>query len=345
MPDIDINFPYTATQLSDAVNLVPNNYGLLNDLNLFPSRGAISTIIEVKREGGTIRVLPAKERGSPGTLGDRASAASIFIKAPHFPSLDLITATDLQDMQTVIARSRRPVTLDDEVAKRLRTIRNKHAITREWIRMGALKGLITDGNGEVLLDLFNTFGIVKKSVDFTLGTAGTDIIEKCTEVRQHIDENLKGETMTRVEVLVSSSFFNKFTQHPKVEKYWLNFAKAQEIAQGNMLKVGSHTGRVFDFQQIVFREYIGKAPIGENQTATPFVTAGYGHAFPAGTMDTFETWDAPPDDIRAVNQVGDEIWISPVLLDHGAGVELKSQSNPLAIVKRPEILVELTTSN
>lgn len=344
-PNEVLQFPFTALQLSDAVNRIPNNYGLLNALNLFPSQGSISTIVEVVIEDGSIRVLPAKTRGAPATPGDRGSRKSIFLEVPHFPMEDLIAPQDLQNMITIVARSKTPRTLADEMAKRLFIIRNKHAITREWIRMGALKGLIKDGYNETLLDLYATFGIVKKQIDFVLGTAGTDIIAKCQEMRQSIATNLKGETMTQVEVICDTSFFNKFTQHAKVEKFWLNWVNAGELARSRYVKSGGQWGRVFEFQQIVFREYYGVAPVGRTATSTPFVPTDTGYAYPAGTQNMFETWDAPANDIRAVNQPGQEIWISPEMLDHGEGVELKSQSNCLAIVKRPEALVEVITSN
>ena len=349
-----INFPFTAIQMSESVNRIPNNYGLLQALNLFPSQGSISTIIEVAFEDGSIRVLPAKERGASATSGDRGGRKNVFIECPHFPAEDLITPRDLQNMVTIANSSRTPRTLADEMAKRLFTIRNKHSITREWIRMGALKGLITDGNGDTLLDLYAAFGITKVTVDFLLGSAGTDIIDKCTQVRQSIAENLLGEVMNGVEVIVSTSFFNKLIQHAKVEKFWVNWSGAQSLAQpayapgtGPIDRNGQPTalGRSFVFQNILFREYNGKAPIGKTRVATPFVAVDYGVAYPSGTMNTFETWDAPPNDIRFVNQPGQEVAISPKILDHGEGVELKSQSNCLAICKRPEVLVEVHTSN
>lgn len=356
MPEVlDINtFPFTATQLSESVNRIPNSYGLLNALNLFPSMGSISTIIEVTIEDGSIRVLPAKERGSAATPGDRGNRKSIFIQAPHFPSFDLITPRDLQNMWTIAGQSRTLRTLDDEMAKRLFTIRSKHSITREWIRMGALKGLITDGNGTTLLDLYAAFGITKNTIDFVLGTAGTDIIAKCAALRLSIATNLKGEVMTRPEVIVSSTFFNKFIQHANVVKFWLSWSASQGYIQpvlaagtGPIDRQGQPTafGRSFEFQNIVWREYIGQAPIGDTRTATSFVPDDFGYAYPAGTMNTFETWDAPANDIRFVNQPGQDLYISPEILEHGQGVELRSESNPLAICKRPETLVEVMTSN
>lgn len=347
---MDIVFPFTSLQLSDSVNRIPNNYGLLNALGLFPSEGSVSEIVEITIEDGTIRVLAAKERGAPGMSNDRVAPKKLFVQVPHFPMEDLILPRDLQGVLVTDGRTKQPNTLVREMNKRLTTIRNKHAITLEWMRMGALKGLVTDGDAVQQIDLYDFFGITKLTIDFLLGTAGTDIISLCTQLRQSIDTNLKGETRTRIEVLVSSSFFNKFVQHAKVEKFWINWQAAGQLANPSLIKAGGQYGRVFEFQQIVWREYYGTAPVatggaGSALVSTPFVPVDYGYAYPSGTMNMFETWNAPANDIRVVNQPGQDIWISPKVLDHGEGVELKSQSNCLALVKRPEALVEVRTSN
>ena len=46
MEDLALTFPYTATDLTDQVNVIPNRYGLLNELNLFPTEGSTSTIVD-----------------------------------------------------------------------------------------------------------------------------------------------------------------------------------------------------------------------------------------------------------------------------------------------------------
>lgn len=348
----DFVFPYQATDLTEQINRIPNSYGLIRAMGLFGPDGGtpvISTVVEITIEDGILRVLPAKDRGGPGTPAERETGKKIFLEVPHFPDLDLITPQDIQNMMVIAARTRRPATVEDELAKRLRNIRNNHDITLEYLRMGALKGLILDGNGTTLYDLYDVFGFNKVTVDFLLGTAGTDIIDKCNQVFQSIASNLKGETMSRVEVLVDSSFFNKFIQHAKVAPYWTsNQLGVAAIAQMERTNLGGQWGRVFEFQNLLFREYYGSAPTRDNTGAkvtTPFLAAGYGTAYPAGTQNMFDTYFAPADDIRFVNTPGEQIYISPEVLKHGAGIELKSQSNPLPICKRPEALVEVRSSN
>ncbi|MCW2276371.1 hypothetical protein M2321_003976 [Rhodoblastus acidophilus] len=340
----DILFPYTALQLTGQVNRIPNLYGLLNDLDLFPSSGSISTLIEVRRDEHTLSVLPAVERGGPASVAERKRGDVLYFEVPHFPHLDMIGPRDLQNMLTVDGRAARPRTLEDEMAKRLRAIRSKHAITREWIRMGALKGNIVDGQDATLYNLFDAFGFTKVTIYFNLSSSTTDVDGLCSQLFEQIATNLRGEVMSHVEAIVSPAFFDAFIGHPKVQKYWLNWSNAEKLAQVDRQKVGGQMGRTFTYQKIIFREYYGVAPVkvSGSLVSKSFVTTGKGHAYPAGTLDTFYTYDAPPEDIRFVNEApGQEVFISPKILDHGQGVELMTQSNQLAMVRRPEVLVEL----
>jgi hypothetical protein len=334
-----INFPYTAVQLTGTINRIPNLYGLLNDFDVFPSAGSISTLVEIRREENTLAVLPAVERGGPATVAKRTPGDTLYFEIPHFPLDDAISPRDLQNMLTVVGASAHPRTLEEEVAKRLFAIRNRHAITLEWVRMGALKGLITDGKGNTIYDLYSAFNLVKPIIYFDLANAAADIVGKCAQLFETIATNLRGETMNGIEVIVSSNFFNAFVEHPKVNKYWLNWQAANQMQTMPRGKVGGQYGRVFSFQQIDFREYYGSAPV--NGVSTKFVADGKGHARPLGTMDSFKTHFAPANDIRFVNTPGQEIYISPKILDHGQGVEMHTESNPLAICRRPEVLVEV----
>lgn len=347
MPDLahadPLIFPYTAVQLTEQVNRIPNLYGLLNALNVFPSFGSISTLIEVRREGGIINVLPSRDRGGPASVARRKPGDGLYLEIPHFPHNDLITPQDLQNMQILVGTNLQLRTVESEMAQRLLAIRNKHAITREWLRMGALKGLITDGDGNTIYDLFDAFQITKKVIYFDLSNSNADIDESCRLLVQYISENLLGEVMNYVEVLVSPGFFGKFIGHSKVQKFWLNWDAAAKLANVERVSAGGQMGRVFDYQNIRWREYYGSAPmtVAGVQSSVPFISDGYGHARPVGTMSTFRTYDAPANDVRYVNTPGQEVYISPEVLKHGEGVELKSQSNPLAICRRPEILVEV----
>lgn len=341
-----ITFPFSAQEIAQAVNRVPNQYGLLRELGLFPVRGVATTLVRIDVQDGQISVLPARPRGADPTQADRGSDRALFVELPSFPHQDTLTPDDLQDILRVVNGELRTESLAEAMERIiLNPIRRKHDLTLEWLRIGALKGLITDGGGATLYNLYDEFGINKKSVDFVLGTDTTDVIAKCSEVISHVRENLKGETMNRVAAVVSSEWFNKFVQHPLVEKYWLNHQSAMALAQGQRTERGGQYGREFEFQGVVFREYIGSAPLATGSSAR-LIAANAGHAYPEGTsQETHVTFAGPPYDIRQVNQPGGAIHVSLEPLDHGRGIEVLTESCPLPIWKRPEVLVDITTSN
>ena len=173
-----INFPYTARDLTMSIDVLPNLYGRLNQENLFPSEGVSTKLVEVRFRNGFITVLPARERGNPGTVGKGPNEDAVYLEIPHIPHLDYLTPDDVQDMFAFGANPLRLKTPDDALNEKLQAIKNKHAITREYMRMAALKGVIMDGEGSILHDLFERFGIVKKSINFALNVADTNVKEK-----------------------------------------------------------------------------------------------------------------------------------------------------------------------
>ncbi len=344
---MSFNWPYSNVALTGTINLQPNRYGLLEALGLFPSQSIANTVVEVRYEEGKIHVLPSAERGAPPSVSTKDTGEAVYLKVPHFPHLDTLTPRDIQDMVTVEGAQFRPRTKEEELAKRMARIRMKHDITREYLRMGALKGVIKDGRGKTLVDLYDKFGVTKKQVFFNLASGTTDVIAKCEEVFDHIATNLKGEVMTGVGVLVSSDFFNSFIQHAKVEKFYLNHQAAMNLT-AHVRDPLSAYGRRFSFQNLTFIEYKGYSSVKNEETGAvtsePFVASGLGHAFPEGTMDSFATYDASPDHMDMVNQPGVEIFITQKELDHGKGIEIMSQSNPLPVSRRPELLVEVSSA-
>ncbi len=348
----DILFPYTNVDLTEEVNRIPNRFGLLNALNLAPVDPMSSRYVRIDFRDGELVVLAADEPGSPGQTSEPEQEQGTILMIPHFPHVETIRTGDLANGIQVVGGQMRSRDLETETARRLNTIRGHHSVTLEYIRMGMLRGLIKDGRGRTLYDLYNVFGITKKQVDFKLGTASTNIREKCEEMVDHVMQNVKGETVSQVEVIVSSGFFERLISHPMVEKFW----QMEQHGGGSLMKLererlGGNWGRVFDFGDILWREYKGSFPVRSTsgtKVQEPAVAAGKGHAYPAGTMNMFKTFAGPAHHIDMVNQtpgVDDPVFISTKVLDHGEGVEMKSQSNRIAVCKQPECLVETFSSD
>ncbi|MEO1187550.1 MAG: major capsid protein [Pseudomonadota bacterium] len=328
------NFLYTALGLTAAINQIPNVYGLLGDMNVSPGRGLASTTVRVDIQGSEVTVLPAVARGGPSTLHQRVSDKAVLIEIPHFPYMDTITPADIQDFERVQNGQLASVTVEDELNRRLTETRAPHDQTLEYMRVGALKGLVTDGAGNTLLDMYSAFDITQVSFDLDLDNANADVIGICSSIYNHITDNLLGESFTEVQIPCSTSAFNRLISHPKVEKYWLNQEQATSLANMVRTESAGTRGRRFAFQNLVFIEYHGKVTKADRTTVEPLIADQTGHAFAAGMRSGWETFFAPAHDIREVNTIGQHIYVSPKELDHGEGIELKTQSNALSVLKK-----------
>lgn len=353
MPTVLTNtggLPYTNQELTESINLLPNKYDRLGRMGLFDVEPIVSTIVQVARINGELSVLATGPRGSTGQPRPRDTSNLLMFQVPHIPHPDSLLAAEIQNMIDLVNRSGGTISFDDELAKRMQRMRDRHDLTHEWMRMAALKGVLVDGAGTTVYNWFTEFNVTKKEVDFALGTAGTDVLAKCNEVVAHVEDNLQGETATGVGALVSPEFFNKLIAHAKVKELYVNYAAAEAIMNPQTDDAGfGIRPRRFAFGNIVFMEHRGSVTTVDAtgaRTSTRFVAANYGHAFPVGTSDTFKLYHAPADAITEVNQTPtDVIWVSQETMKHGKGVELHSESNPLFMCRRPQVLVEIRSSN
>jgi Phage major capsid protein E len=328
---------FSAGELSAAINIVPNRYGRLNELNLMPVRGSSSDTIIVEEKNGILTLLPSVTPGGPSTVATRAKRKKRSFIIPHIPHDDHVSPRDIQNLLAFGSNTQKETMLAF-VNERLMEMKAKHDQTLEWLRVGALKGNIIDGDGStVLYNLFTEFGITQKSIDFLLGTSTTNILKKCLELKRHIEKNLKGETMREVRVLVHPDFYDAFVGHAKVEAAYAGWQAAQERLGGDM-----RNG--FTFGGITFEEYNGTVTDSTGGSQS-LIDAGEGRAFPLGTVDTFRTFAGPADFNESVNRLGRLYYSKIEESKFGRGWDIHTQSNPLPMCMRPAVLVRVHTSN
>lgn len=329
---------FELADLTTSLNLLPNTYGRVTELGLFKGDGITTTTAILDIADGVLNLLPSVPRGGPATVANRDSRSMRSFMIPHFPHNDVITPDDLQGIRAM-GTQQQVETLTSVMTKRQMRMRMKHSQTGEWMRLGALKGLVRDGAGVTVLDLFAEWNIVKKQVDFALGTTTTDIGAKCREVLRHVKKNLRGESMNGVHALVSPAFWDKFINHPSVVKAYegYNDRRAQYPLTEDVRDGFRHHG-------ITWEEYDATWTLSTGASADAFAS-GYGMAFPMGTTDTFQEFWAPANWMETVNTVGLQFYARQKTRDDGTGIDLMTQSNPLPIVRRPTLLVEVYTSN
>jgi hypothetical protein len=342
--DIFNNKAFSALELTNAINVMPNAYNRIEELGVFNNEPVATTQVAIQFMNGVLNLLPTRERLAPPTYGmpEKRNVRSFVI--PHIPHEDFVFAAEVQNILAVGGGTLNPNVLEnvqDLVNRKLARMQAKHAITWEHMRAGALKGQLLDSDGSTIYNWFTEFGVTEKVIDFAFSNAATDVQSIIRSLYRYLEDSLLGEVMTGIRVLTSPEWFDALISHASVKTAYQYFA-----AQQNILREDVRRG--FNFMGITFEEYRGTATqMNEDKTTTvrKFIPANEARAFPEGTIDTFSAYWGPADFIESVNAMGQQLYVKQATdLEFQRWVKLHTQSNPLFVCKRPSLLVRLTKS-
>lgn len=323
---------FDMVSLTTAINKIPNTYGRLEQLNLFPPQGVRTRTIILEERNGVLNLLPTQPVGAPGTLGITGKRKVRSFVIPHIPHDDAVLPEEVQGLRAFGTEDELQG-ISELMAQKLADMRAKHAITLEHLRMGALKGIILDSDASTLYNLYTEFGITAMTVDFALSTSTTDVLAKVMEVKRHIEDNLKGEFMTGIRCLCSADFWDAFVGHDLVKQAYMYYQRNQSL--------GEDYREGFSFGKVTFEEYRGQATDADGNVRK-FIADGEAHFFPEGTVSTFRTHFAPADFNETANTLGLPLYAKQEARKFGRGTDLHTQSNPLPMCARPEVLVKGT---
>ncbi len=318
---------FTLTQLSQAINMLPNMYSRVASLNLFKWRPQSGKTASIEMRNGVLRLVPTTPWGGvpPKNQSGRSNIRSFNI--PHMPIEDTVHAADVIGVRQ-FGTDGTLTAIAQRVNDKLQEMKNKIDQTMEWRMLGALRGVVLDYDGSVIEDYFTAFGITKKSIDFALDDPDTDVRAKCVEVLRWQEDHLQGEVMSGSRALVSPEFFDALITHPKVTAVYQGWAEAAN-------KLGGDLRKGFTFGGVTFEEY--RAVVDGQR----FIAAGAGHAFPLGTSETFSNYGAPADFVETVNTIALPYYARQQNKDFNRGIDLHAQSNILPMATRPATIVEL----
>lgn len=336
MPALDLfkGSAFSTQAMTDAINIIPTQYGLVNELGIFKEKGVANTSVSIERKNGTLNILEATERGGPGTQNISGKREMISIDIPNFTHNESIKASDVQNVRKFGTEDQLE-SVQDAVNDKLAEMKAKHEITLEYMRCGALQGKIYDGKGNLLADLFNRLGVQQNSKSFKTSVDDTAIPTALRDVKRIIEKNLKGEVMNGVLCLCSGEFFEALVNHVSIKEAYNAYQGKTPLRDDLRFD--------FEFNGIKFVEYEGSAS-GASGNVLRFVPDREAIFLPLGTRNVFETVFAPADYVEAVNTIGLPYYAKQKLQDFDKGVDVQTQSNPLPICKRPDLLVKAILS-
>ncbi len=329
--------PFELVDYTQELLLVPNKWGLINELGIFSSEPVSQHSVTVESTQGTLGIVTDQVRGARNTVNSDDTRNLRSFPIPHFPLDDAIKPQDIQGKRAYgsadAAETEAAVT-----ARKLERIRSSHAITLEAARAYALTtGAIYAPNGTVSGNFFTDFGVTQKTIDFVLGTTTTDLLAKSEEGIAHIQDNiLTGEVVNEVIVLCSPTFFAKLIAHATVKEAYKYYTSTQEPLRQ---RLGSGLYRRFVHGGITYIEYRG------SYNGTALIPAGEGVMLPTGTSDMFKTYFSPANRFSHVNTLGEEAYAFTYRDPKDVEIAIQTESNFLNLIRRPAAVVKVTTSN
>jgi hypothetical protein len=328
---------YSLAEMTQAINILPNLYTRLGQIGLFRYQGVTQRSIIIEQREGVLSLLPSVPLGAPATVGNREARSMRSFALPWIPHDDVILPADIQGMPALgVSDAADP--LVEVMNRKLTLMRRKHAQTREYMEMNALRGVVKDGAGTTLYNYFTEFSLAQISVDFAFGTAGTNIQGKVRTVLRAIEDNLLGETMTTAHALVSSEFFDRLISHPKTEDAYKFFS----ATGGQPLREDMR--RAFPFAGVLFEEYNASVTLS-NGTSEKLIPSGEAIAFPLGTFDTFTTYGGPANLLETANTIGLPLYARQMMDAKGRWIDLMTEASILPVNKRPRLAIRLHSSN
>lgn len=320
---------FSVSSLTAAINEQEYLPGRISSLGLFREEGISTLTVQIEKDGDTLALVPAGERGTSGLVVGGTKRTLIPFNTVHLPERFTIKADEIQGIRAFGTRSELQA-VQDVVNKRLAKARRQLDATHEFQRMGALNGQVLDADGKtVLLDIYKSFGVNRQKLPMGLNSPDTELRVKCGEALDMQEEALGSVTSSGSRALCGKNFWNKLIVHKSVKETYLNTTQAASLR--------GDARESFEFGGIVWERYRGKV------AGVAFVHDDKALLIPEGVPDLYISSFAPADYMETVNTQGIPYYSKIEPLPFNKGVAGEAQSNPLHLCTRPraQILLEM----
>jgi hypothetical protein len=320
---------FSVSSLTAAINEQEYLPGRISSLGLFREEGISTITVQIEKDGDTLALVPAGERGTSGLVVGGTKRQLIPFNTVHLPERFTIKADEIQGIRAFGTRTELQ-SVQDVVNKRLAKARRQLDATHEFQRMGALNGQILDADGKTsLLDIYKTFGVNRKKLPMGLGNPDTELRVRAGEALDMQEDALGSITSTGSRAFCGKNFWNKLIVHRSVKETYLNTMQVASLR--------GDARESFEFGGIVWERYRGKV------AGVSFVHDDKALLIPEGVPDLYISSFAPADYMETVNTQGIPYYSKIEPLPFNKGVAGEAQSNPLHLCTRPlaQILLEL----
>lgn len=341
----------------DAFNLV-SMVAAINNVDHVPGRagelafagageGVSTTSVSIESNGESLTLIQTSPRGGPAPKETQSKRNIRSVNIPQIKLEDTIGAHQIQGVRAFgspdLLRGAQSV-VNGQVNK----MALRHDLTLEHHRLGALRGIILDANGDVLENLFTLFGLGSGPVEMDLdledmASEPEDLRVKCQKITRYIKRKAKTAVPSSAKVwaFCGDNFFDKLLSKADVKAAFNNTDEQRVRLAGN------YTFGAFEFGGIVWENYQGTddgqgADPDTVNTPTVGIAPDEARLFLTGVPGLYAEYFAPADFMETANTIGLPRYakLAPDA-KFNRFVELHTQQNPLPLCLRPQTLIKL----
>ena len=342
--------------LSEEVNIIPNQWGLFQQLGIFENHYSDQKTVFIPRTTWDQAIIPDRNWDERNSASRGPTRSYLTAAIPHFPLDDYITPNDLDGKASFTDIYQGPglETLEATRARKMVQIRQAHSLTLEAARaqlittgtVYAPSGTLTQSYGATI-NWYTEFGASRTELPFTLTDETLNPLTFVEPVIAGVQDGIQsGEVVSDFIAICSPTFFAALIAHPYVTDAYKYYAQNQGPAVVNGRLVTSEYGldaryRSFRFGGILFIEYRGSYVDRNTGTTTQYVPAGDAYVFPRMSGQMFKTYFAPPNRFDTINQIAKESYFYEYMGEKQDKIEIMTESNFMNAVLRPKALVRL----
>ena len=339
MLEIFANNAFGISSLTLALNQVPYVPGLIGRLNLFEEKRLNTTTTMIEVRGERLALVPERPRGSPPTPDVHDGSSLVPVGIPHFPVRTALYADAVQNVRAFGTEDQLE-TVIGVVNEREAGLGRRLDLTLEYLRLGAVKGIITTAADRVTgaplqqYDLFDTFKVPPQALlNWPIIGAGNSgdaaawagqLTALVNDLGRRMADAISGGMYQRIHGIAGKTFFDAFAMHPERRATLVYITPLPDPA--------SNLGTQVSFGEVTIEEYRGQ--VG----AIKFVEDDKCYFFPVGAPDLFAELYAPADYMEAVNTIALPRYSKMREMDFDKGVEIEAQMNVLPLCSQPRTL-------
>jgi len=337
---------FSTTQLAEAIETIPNVYGLLSTLSnpdgspLWAEKGIKDRAVKIDIKAQGISIIQTSPLGTPAPAADQPDDRSVrMLPTFRHAKMDAMLIEELRGVRS-FGTDIDPEDANKIVFERYQKLLLEHRQTKEFLRFGALNGDVYDANGTSLL--YNVYTLMEeqqKAIEWDLdnATAVDPIQEGNDELLDHMEQNALGEPVQGIIKICSPGYIKSMQQNKDFREAFKYFAN-----QGSQINPNRQSlRRPFEFKDVIYLRHTGFCSFKKKDGSVithKFLRDNEAIAIPLGTQNVFRTYFGPAEwDAPGMDGVEMHAKLDPMKLD--LGVEMHTFSYQLNTILKPRLVV------